>query len=442
MMQQKLKPNQNQKQKRCLSKAEEHGLIILSVIKKRISYHETNYAQILSEVTSECDKLKKEIDAMCAKMQQQLKRAYATESQRLTDLQTELSNELQNRRLSDTDLETLIQHTKNNLKTKVAYEFKKPQTPSDVTFAEYAVKAHMSVSPNMWVPTDVQAVVLPCGDIRVTWSLEESQQRALLTGKMSEVIQFKVEFRESGTKIPSNGIMTRGCACTLPCSLFYSGSKYHVRVRMEHKTLYSDWSPLATVKVPEFPSMCAWRPCAEASVDPSRQYTLSGVCGEIATKTGDYCHSTVVGKAAFPRGRVTSYDIKIVNSRNGDCASMWVGVAPCTIDGDAGNANLERCGWYLNCYGGYLASGPPQRYSHKEYARVVLGGKFREGRFVGIKGGIGVAFDSVKGCLGFERKGKWLGVAFEGIPLDVPIVPVVLFYYEGDSVEISQRTVY
>ena len=44
--------------------------------------------------------------------------------------------------------------------------------------------------------------------------------------------------------------------------------------------------------------------------------------------------------------------------------------------------------------------------------------------------------DITKGELSFVVDGVNLGVAFDGIPLDKPLVPCVLFYWREDSVEL------
>ena len=50
---------------------------------------------------------------------------------------------------------------------------------------------------------------------------------------------------------------------------------------------------------------------------------------------------------------------------------------------------------------------------------------------------VGVVMDTAKGELSFVLKGVNLGVAYEGIPLDKPLVPCVLLYWSGDSVELD-----
>ena len=47
-----------------------------------------------------------------------------------------------------------------------------------------------------------------------------------------------------------------------------------------------------------------------------------------------------------------------------------------------------------------------------------------------------VVMDTTKGELSFELDGVNLGVAYEGNPLDRPLVPCVLLGGKGDSVEL------
>ena len=44
--------------------------------------------------------------------------------------------------------------------------------------------------------------------------------------------------------------------------------------------------------------------------------------------------------------------------------------------------------------------------------------------------------DTTKGELSFVLNGVNYGVAYEGIPLDKPLVPCVILEYKGDSVEL------
>ena len=49
--------------------------------------------------------------------------------------------------------------------------------------------------------------------------------------------------------------------------------------------------------------------------------------------------------------------------------------------------------------------------------------------------------DTTKGELSFVVNGVNLGVAYDGIPLDKPLVPCVILYNKGDSVELNTTEV-
>ena len=63
------------------------------------------------------------------------------------------------------------------------------------------------------------------------------------------------------------------------------------------------------------------------------------------------------------------------------------------------------------------------------------------GQYIHTGDSIGIVIDPTKGDLSFALDGVNLGVAYEGIPLDKPLVPCVLLYNEGDSVELDTSEV-
>ena len=93
-------------------------------------------------------------------------------------------------------------------------------------------------------------------------------------------------------------------------------------------------------------------------------------------------------------------------------------------------------GWYFHCYGSSLCSGPPHNYRGKKY-----GPKKSHGSYVHTGDSVGVVMDTIKGELSFVVNGVNLGVVFEGIPLDKPLVPCVVLYIGGDSVELDTTEV-
>ena len=66
-----------------------------------------------------------------------------------------------------------------------------------------------------------------------------------------------------------------------------------------------------------------------------------------------------------------------------------------------------------------------------------MGQKKKEnGEYVHTGDSVGVVMDTTKGELSFVVNGVNFGVAFDGIPLDKPLVPCVLFSHLGDSVKL------
>lgn len=132
---------------------------------------------------------------------------------------------------------------------------------------------------------------------------------------------------------------------------------------------------------------------------------------------------TVVADTALVPGAVNRWRVRLVQSGGGWWE--WVGVAPGDIDLEGRNNDTE-CGWYLNVETRSLYSGPPFRYRSKRY-----GG---EGR-IPTGAVVGVVMDMGTGTLSYTVDGVDMGVAYEGIPLDRPLFPAVVFNHSGQKVE-------
>ena len=158
---------------------------------------------------------------------------------------------------------------------------------------------------------------------------------------------------------------------------------------------------------------------------------------EFATKKGNNAfYSTIIGSTPLPPNKVTSWNIKVLKSGDNNGHGVWVGVAPSDIDQNENN-NHNKSGWYFYCYCSALWSGPPHNYEGTEY-----GPRKEYGEYVHTGDSVGVVMDTAKGELSFVLNGVNLGVAFKGIPLDKPLVPCVLLYWNSDSVELAQTTKY
>ena len=59
-----------------------------------------------------------------------------------------------------------------------------------------------------------------------------------------------------------------------------------------------------------------------------------------------------------------------------------------------------------------------------------------DGKYVHTGDSVGVMMDTTKVELSFELGGVNHGDVYEGIPLDKPLVPCVILWNKGDSVEL------
>lgn len=211
------------------------------------------------------------------------------------------------------------------------------------------------------------------------------------------------------------------------------GTDYDVRVKCVIGDLQGEWSGIAKTKTKEISifSECVWKECPE-SVDPNRKYALPDEKnGRIARKIGSRDWCTIAGNIPLPLNKTTSWGIKILKSKEDDGGFIYIGVAPSSIDQNE-RENSKKCGWYFDCYYSKLRSGPPQNSLD-----VIYGPRQkRKGEYVRSRDTVGVAMNTADGKLSFSVNGADLGVAYVGIPLDKPLMPCVLLYQHGDSVEL------
>ena len=208
---------------------------------------------------------------------------------------------------------------------------------------------------------------------------------------------------------------------------------YKVRVRTVRGREVGLWSNYVTefTQKPYFSSW-GWRDCP-GDVIWWHKYSVDEENPKVATKDSGNSYSTVVGNTPLPPGKVTSWGVKVLKAMYGDGLGIYVGVAPADIC-QSERENYKKCGWYFDCYWSKLFSGKPQCYFDREY-----GPRKREGKYVRKGDIVGVEMDMAKGELSFGLKGVNLGVAYEGIPLDKPLVPCVLLLNVGDSVKLVTK---
>lgn len=210
-------------------------------------------------------------------------------------------------------------------------------------------------------------------------------------------------------------------------------TKYSLRVRAEWDGVWGKWCNALEVET-EWSKYFKWAQCPLA-VKRKRAYTLEGKRGRVATActaaSGDE-HCTVLGAAPFLANCVADWEIRVLKSKDDNGNLVYVGVAPAEMS--QGDEKSISHGWFFSCYKSALFSGKPNNFWCKEY-----GPRKANGEYVKTGDSVCASMDTALGKLSFALKRDGvktdLGVAFEGIPLDKPLVPAVIMYNCGDSVE-------
>ena len=157
-------------------------------------------------------------------------------------------------------------------------------------------------------------------------------------------------------------------------------------------------------------------------INNKREYSLSGESKNIFTKTGDDGISGTICEYELDKS-IDEHKWKI-NLLNVKTRKAMVGVAP--IDFDINSSNYKTCGWYIYCSNSCLYSGPPFNYNRKNT------------NLSKVNDEIIVVKNMKKRTLKFIINDEDNGDSYTDIPIDKPLFPAVLLYYQNDSVEISE----
>ena len=115
------------------------------------------------------------------------------------------------------------------------------------------------------------------------------------------------------------------------------------------------------------------------------------------------------------------WKIKLLKVTNKE---LMVGVAP--IDFDINSSSFNTCGWYFYCNSSTLYSGPPFNYSCKKT------------NLSKVNGEIIIIMNMKKRALKFIINNEDKGDSYTNIPIDKPLFPALLLFYQNDYVEISE----
>ena len=275
-------------------------------------------------------------------------------------------------------------------------------------------EAKENVDSSIPVPPNIVAESNVCSTVTLSWD------------RVAEAKFYQVEVNgKNAYNVPPSS----QSKVTFDAENLFANSEHTFRVRCVGERCVGEWSEIAKVRTAPHPgfSVCAWK---HTDDDFKKEYSIDESNAKIVTKVlkaGRWFSSYIVGSIQIPLNAVTKWAVKVLKSLNNDGKGITVGVS------QSGMVSSSTR-WVFDCYLSEVCSGDTgyvARDAKKEY-----GPRKKEGQYVHTGDSVGVVVDTTKGELSFEVNGMSLGVAFEKIPLDKPLVPFVELDYEGDSLEL------
>ena len=384
---------------------------------------------VRAELAEICGGKRREAEELERRVNGELEMLFTQEDERLQSVVKELKENLDGG--SPEEVEELVRKAKSALFRSQRYSLEKGDSFDRFDLRVIREASLKYVDFEERKPANLVPSFTENGKLSLSFAFFDADEVEFLKG-LKLGAKAKVKVWEKGNEKATSKMFT--CKYTLgsdePVCIggtFTAGTTYCLKTRTVHQGMSTPWSDEAEF-TPEF-KCCTWKECPD-DVDERRKYSVDKENPRIARKIGDGYNCTIIGNTPLPLNTVTSWNIKVLKSKWNDGDGIYIGVAPSDINQN--EYNLGECGWYFGCWSSTLYSGPPHNCSNKEYGPR----KEWRGRYVHIGDSIGVVMDTTNDDLSFALNGKNLGVAFGGIPLDKPLVPCVLLYNEGDSVEL------
>lgn len=417
---------------------------VLSVFADRLTAHDTNREEVLRAVDTECQRLIEEIEKRRAEFTEALEKRYTAEDARL-------QRHLDEARSAHYD----------KVRDPSAANAERAGKALDAALAALTVKETYAVdlrgmkleARTVFVPPlprpgdgdgDRHAVVVGCGkgfraggvldlDLKVPFTAQEKD--VLAASEVYPSIKYRVVItsEDGGVEIDQQLLGEAEARSFVP-NFLVPETTYLLKVRAEYESSWhSEWSKPVPVRTPKMAGLFSWRKCVEGPVAYKRMYSVPPGNPGLATKVHRYGDTTLVGNVVLPVAGSAAWNVKLCATGHKSLADgVYVGVAPYDIDQNEDD-NDRKCGWYIRCFDMALFSGPPHNYKEKKHT----GGTGR-GPHLEVGDEMKVFFEADAGRLGtlsFRYKDTFDRPAYEMIPIDKPLVPAVLLYWVGDTVE-------
>ena len=406
---------------------------VVNELNEKMTEAYANYEKVMLYVTQECAKLRAAVDNMEAELSRTLGAHYNEECGRLAALANAIQTEACGPESTGAMLPSLVNSARAELMVGSAYSLVKPKR--DMKLTNYKLEISKAVSALCFRPRNVRVVSVSHGRVAAAWDPVPQEQMAVLTEyKMAEGLQYRAEiYATDGTRdikmcdftTRENSFDRTVATEAFPCE---STFRLHVRAETGENGPAGDWSDFTDFTVPAWAAWCTLKKCPD-TVEKNRRYDISGNTLRVATKIPNgngWC--TVIGTNPVPAAATVSWRVQVLASQSNNGCCIYIGAAPADIDQNV-NENSSKCGWYYYCHDSTLFSGPPHSYCFVGY-----GPRKKNGEYVHNGSVVGVSLDTKTGSMKFLLDEVDLGKAFEGIPLDKPLVPSIILWHENDSV--------
>lgn len=418
----------------------EEGARVFDALGVRLEKHDDNRRAVQEKLHELCNGLREQIDEIEGRINSELEGKFTEEDNRLQTALNDLRTSMAAEGVNAEKLAKAVRSAKSRLLVVQSYELVEHPLTEKV---EISKMCELSVEKNLsleWLtlskPTDLKVVNIAYGKIALefTSTIDGEPDLGEIDAPFVFVGRLCKRGEESGIERTLLKSAENGSSFDFFVSDLEPDTAYCVRVKAMYESEVSEWSDPAEFTSPGFSECLGWKECPE-DVDQGKKYCINEMNPRLATKMyrgNEYC--TIIGKRPLPSGRVTSWDALITGGWMNGASRIYMGVAPFDINQND-NENFERCGWYFFFNGSSLCSGPPHNYKWKRYLP-----KAENHVSVRLNGRYGVIMDTEKGELSFAFNCVNYGVAYEGIPLDKPLVPCVIIGGLNDSVELSDAS--